>query len=112
MVTINSLDGNPHPAAYPGAGHWRQKRFMKNEFVIKTKTLTHYFRGEIMHYFSPIDRKKMWVIVCSSYGGGYRKDSPLNVLDWKITTKKKLMKRLTSFVKRGRYTITFSPSKF
>lgn len=79
---------------------------VNNEFVIRTKRPGQYFSGEIKKHADA------WFVVCISCLGGYRIDGPINVLGIKTKTNGKLISRLRSFAKKGRYIFSFSQSKF
>lgn len=77
---------------------------------ISTKRLTQYFKGELRKEYDPISGKDMWFVSCEAYGGGGRQNSPLDVLDFKVDSLKKIRTRLKSFALRNRYQIKFNKS--
>ena len=85
---------------------------MKTQFVMRTKTPAQYFRGEIKKGFLPISGKLGYFVSCLSYAGGNRNDSPVQIINWQYESRAKLLRRLKSFAKRGRYIYSFNPNNF
>jgi hypothetical protein len=77
---------------------------------ISTKRTAQYFRGHLSKGIDPISGKAIWFVSCESYAGGYRINSPLNVLDFKLKSLTDIIHRLKRFATTNRYQIKFKKS--
>jgi hypothetical protein len=84
---------------------------MKN-FVVRTKKPAQYFRGKITFGYSPIDNRNVWFVLCESYAGGNRNDSPIVLINFKEASEASLVRRIKLFAKRGKYIFSTKQKDF
>lgn len=71
---------------------------LKNTIVLRTKKIQSHFRGIIKKGYFPVDGREMWFVDCESYSGG--KPSLLPIMDFKATSKNRLLHRISKFKKK------------
>ncbi len=84
----------------------------RNKFVMRTKGPAQYLGGTLKKLFFPLEGKLMWCIADAHGGGGGRKRDPLTIIEYKETSRVKLVDRLKRFAKSESYIFSFNPKDF